>query len=266
MKEFVGSQGILVNNSDANSYIERNCFDNTVDIDVSPWTTNTYIYNNVFFGQQSEQAIIAGGLTIVRHNSFLSTDRVALKLQETGSMDATENYWNTADANTIDSMIWDRNDDLGIDNYIPYLPILTEPHPNTPVFFPEYVLTMQAEPSEVNSLTPSVGDHNCAGLVDIGAEQYVNCPNVYEFDHWEGDVLEPNSANTVVLMDSDKIITAVFVVTRRCGDECHPYPPGDLSRDCLVNQRDVNIFKRRVEQMRQTIIDHWLECTRPECD
>ena len=43
---------------------------------------------------------------------------------------------NTTDANVINTMIYDKNDDLGIPYYVEYNPILTEPHPNTPVFNP----------------------------------------------------------------------------------------------------------------------------------
>jgi Tol biopolymer transport system component len=40
-----------------------------------------------------------------------------------------------------------------------------------------------------------------------------------------------------------------------CGDLNHPYPVGDLNMDCHVDVYDLLIF-----------IDHWLDCTAPECD
>jgi len=34
----------------------------------------------------------------------------------------------------------------------------------------------------------------------------------YVFDHWEGDVADPNSANTTIIMDENETVTAVFTV------------------------------------------------------
>lgn len=264
MDAYSPSQGVHIGNGSSYSYIERNIFHHTVDIDTA--ATNTYIYNNVFFEQTSDCAIIAGDNPVVKYNSFLSTDRIALKLQNSGSMTATENYWNTTDTTVIDSMIYDRNDDLSRANYIIYEPILTEPHPNTPIFLPDQILTIQTEPNDVNTVTPSAGQHICSGLVDISAERFINCPDVYSFDHWEGDVTDPNSANTTIFMDSDKTVTAIFVDDRQCGDECHPYPAGDVNKDCLVNQIDVLMFKNLIDTFIGTIQSNWMECTKPECD
>jgi len=47
-------------------------------------------------------------------------------------MYAVNNFWNTTDISIIDSMIYDKNDDLSSGNYIEFEPILTEPHPDTP--------------------------------------------------------------------------------------------------------------------------------------
>ncbi|MHC4642311.1 MAG: GLUG motif-containing protein [Planctomycetota bacterium] len=40
-----------------------------------------------------------------------------------------------------------------------------------------------------------------------------------------------------------------------CGDMVHPYPPGDVNKDCMVNFYDIAI-----------VAGHWLECTATECD
>ncbi|MBN1974537.1 MAG: PD40 domain-containing protein [Sedimentisphaerales bacterium] len=40
-----------------------------------------------------------------------------------------------------------------------------------------------------------------------------------------------------------------------CGDANHPYPVGDFNKDCHVDVYDFLVF-----------IDHWLNCTAPECD
>jgi PKD repeat protein len=49
-----------------------------------------------------------------------------------GSMDATENYWGTSNTSLVESWIEDGHSDIGIHAFIDYLPILTEPHPDTP--------------------------------------------------------------------------------------------------------------------------------------
>lgn len=41
---------------------------------------------------------------------------------------------------------------------------------------------------------------------------------------------------------------------RPCGDATHPYPVGDLNLDCVVNFLDFGLFSQ-----------HWLECTRGDC-
>lgn len=122
---------------------------------------------------------------------------------------------------------------------------------------PTHILTIDVDPNDVgiDTITPSVGAHDYAGRVNINAQQFAKCPDVYQFDHWEGDVNDPNSANTTVFMDTDKTVTAVFVDGRKCGDECHPYPIGDLDKDCVVTFGDFALFA-----------SHWLECTKPECD
>jgi hypothetical protein len=124
-------------------YIERNVFVNAGGISVgTSGDIKVYIRNNVFFEQVDEVIVENLGCydnseTIVEYNSFLSTDRIALRLPpgyETAHMIATNNYWNTIDMDVIDSMIYDRNDDLACADYIEFLPILTQPHENTPDF------------------------------------------------------------------------------------------------------------------------------------
>ena len=138
----------------------------------------------------------------------------------------------------------------------------TNPEPAT------YTLTIAVIPNDIdiNTVTPTVGDHNTIGLIILSAERFVNCPDVYEFDYWQGDVYDANSPTTSVFVDSNTTVTAVFYDARECGDQCHPYPSGDLNEDCLVN-RDDAIWKRsQFKRERQLINNHWLECTRPECD
>ena len=122
--------------------------------------------------------------------------------------------------------------------------------------YENHTLTVQTLPTFVDTVTPSVGDHIFAGTVNINADRFSSCPDVYIFEHWEGDVVDPNAANTSLLMDIDKTVTAVFVATRECGDECHPDDLfGDYNHDCIIDFIDMAKFA-----------ENWLVCTKPECD
>jgi hypothetical protein len=66
--------------------------------------------------------------------------------------------------------------------------------------------------------------------------------------------------NFATIWDIDEGQTYPFlqpmqVLPPTCGDAQHPYPAGDLNRDCRINFRDFAV-----------IALHWLECTAPECD
>lgn len=248
------------------SHIERNIFDHWGGISVQIYNSGkVYIRNNVFYevtynnGSAIQIGTNSSTNPVISYNSFLSyePDHPAMScLNGPDDVNAINNYWNTTDTSIIDLMIRDRNDNLNIDNYIIYLPILTEPDANTPIFFPDQLLTVQTEPNDVNTVTPSVGEHICSGLVDISAQPFIDCPDVYQFDYWDGDVTDANSASTTVFMDSDKTIKGVFVATRECGDECHPNNLfGDYNHDCIIDFNDFAKFA-----------DNWLVCTKPECD
>jgi len=127
------------------SFFEKNIFINSGGIAVLDHDGgNIYIRNNVFFqstGDNGQEYAIKNfgssntSQTIVEYNSFLGSDRIALMLPSgyTGAnITAINNYWNTIDTAEIESMIYDKNDDLGSANYITYSPFLLEPHPDTP--------------------------------------------------------------------------------------------------------------------------------------
>lgn len=98
------------------------------------------IENNAFFEWTGGCAIVNGdtgasGSSSVRLNSFLSTDRVAVLLNDGAtrvSLDAANNYWGTTDTSVVQSMIYDRTDSLLVCCTINYTPILTVPDPATP--------------------------------------------------------------------------------------------------------------------------------------
>lgn len=73
---------------------------------------------------------------LVKYNSFIDIEGIVLSLEpdfESTNMNATENYWGTLDTDIIDQNIYDGNDNIRVKNYIDYLPILTAPHPDTPL-------------------------------------------------------------------------------------------------------------------------------------
>jgi hypothetical protein len=119
------------------SFMERNIFLNASGILVGKSTSYVHIRNNAFY-QQNGPLRVDGELgepahAIIEYNSFLSTDRIALHADTNANITAINNYWNTTDTSVIDSMIFDRNDNLGILYYVEYIPFLTEPHPDTPI-------------------------------------------------------------------------------------------------------------------------------------
>jgi hypothetical protein len=143
-----GHSIIKLDGPSGESNIEFNKFINTGGIYSYSDQYGTNIRYNLFQGLLSPLAHMGGGTPssppkemIVKYNSFVNTKGLALYLESgfigwSPRIDATQNYWDTLDTDIIDQMIWDRNDDITIDNYISYLPILTEPHPDTPKVSP----------------------------------------------------------------------------------------------------------------------------------
>jgi hypothetical protein len=120
-----------------------------------------------------------------------------------------------------------------------------------------YIVTINVEPNNVNTIRPIAGQHEyCPGrTIPLIASPYYDCPEVYQFDHWVGDVNDVNSASTTFFIDGNKTITGYFVDRRKCGDLCHPIQQGDLNKDCYINFADFAIYA-----------SNWLSCTHPDCD
>jgi hypothetical protein len=167
-------------------YIEYNRFINTgcisTHLTVYPIAAaNAYIRYNLFTGKVppnscDDNFYIASykdeneSKTVVQYNSFIDVEGMVLQFQfSEGSvaMNATSNYWGTMDTNIIDSMIYDRNDDIRSPGFIDYLPILSDPHPDTPkipsaiscsVSVPEVALGSSITVS--GSISPTVSEAN----------------------------------------------------------------------------------------------------------
>ena len=73
----------------------------------------------------------------------------------------------------------------------------------------KYDLTMAVDPAGSGTTSPAVGTHTIAEntVIDIAASPAAG----FAFDHWTGDVADPNSASTTVTMNGDKTVTAHFV-------------------------------------------------------
>jgi PKD domain len=136
------------------SYIERNVFTDSFGSQFCPSgdNTTTYVRNNLFYQWKGDYAVglcnysgMSNSQIVFEYNSFLTTGQIALEDYMGGNISlpgytfnpeaiVTNNYWGTTDTSVIDSMIYDRHDDLEKSSYFIYQPFLTQPHPNTPPF------------------------------------------------------------------------------------------------------------------------------------
>lgn len=129
------------------NYVERNVFVRSGGLEIDPRPVDPgrlYIRNNAFvdwtatrgdyFAVQGYGSYDHESLAIVEHNSFLTTGRVAARLSRSyrAQLSVRNNFWGTTDKSIIESMIFDKNDDLALAGYIAFEPFLTAPHPNTP--------------------------------------------------------------------------------------------------------------------------------------
>jgi len=157
-------EAMWFSNIEDGSFIERNIFIKSGAMII--WTNYTvglqklYIRNNYFHDQQEPSqggAIRLMGwhpeLTIIEHNTFSSTNKIALRVslttESTQYITAINNYWNTTDTSVIDAMIYDSNDDLASKGYVVYTPFLIEPHPDTPILELNQSPTASAGPDQV---------------------------------------------------------------------------------------------------------------------
>jgi len=123
--QFINTGGFSIGlDGDTKAYIQYNLFD----------TKNLQLPSYADFWVEN-WASYDSSATIAKYNTFANTNGIALQLPSgygATAMTATENYWGTEDTDTIDTMIYDRNDDINCASWIDYLPVLTEPHPDAP--------------------------------------------------------------------------------------------------------------------------------------
>jgi len=124
--KFINTNGISIGtDDDIKVYVRHNLFKKKYA---------TYLLESEFCIEN--WASYGESATIVKYNSFIDMDGIVLELPagyDSAAMTATENYWGTNDTDVIDSMIYDRNDHILCAGFIDYLPILSEPHPATPI-------------------------------------------------------------------------------------------------------------------------------------
>ena len=127
-------------------YIEFNTFTNTSGIKIATddYSSNSsgfvFIKYNLFINNQgyiiNNFASYGLSKTFVNNNSFSDTSGIILQVEKTSTtadMDASQNYWGTANTTIIDSKIYDKNDDLSCSSYINYLPVLDAADPDVPI-------------------------------------------------------------------------------------------------------------------------------------
>ncbi|NHZ86748.1 MAG: T9SS type A sorting domain-containing protein, partial [Planctomycetia bacterium] len=153
-------------------FIERNVFNNAGRISVGARDVNVYIRKNTFYTDKpitntpyvaENWASYGTSETIIKYNTFLNTDRITIGLPsgyDDGKIDAKENYWSTTDEAIIQSMIYDKNDDLSCAGYIAYQPFLSSPHQEAPLLeteitisTPKYFILCNNYPNPFNPTT-----------------------------------------------------------------------------------------------------------------
>jgi hypothetical protein len=157
------SAGIRIESVDMMSVlIERNliayCFQgiNMFYFGVAGSLTSLTIQDNTIINNQNGITITNRYVpTISNNNIFNNNVNVELSNKASNDINATYNWWGTTDTSTIDSLIYDFNDDfnLGKVNYTPFLTALnpSAPDPNTPIATPMPVSTPSPSPTATSS-------------------------------------------------------------------------------------------------------------------
>lgn len=157
--------------------IENNMFLNSIWTGELAISGNVIIKNNLFYNPKVNSIMTWGETkdSVIKYNTFLSCPRTTgagiyhVKLNGNTELDVSENYWDTDDGGIIVRMIYDRTDDLNLDNYVSYIPYLDKPHPDTPEIF--YYIYIDREIKLVDRIMPDVSLANSlSGLILLKVE------------------------------------------------------------------------------------------------
>ena len=134
--EFVGSPSSS-NHLIINNYISANGKHVYINGSSSYNPSNMNFDNNTFDGNPSTEFIHIkyGSGHNFNYNNFPSTSKFYIKNESTNLIDAENTYWSTTNTSTLNSLIYDYNDDfdLGLVDYSPYLSSLNT---DAPIFPP----------------------------------------------------------------------------------------------------------------------------------
>lgn len=119
---FIRSFGFYTCHSDADVYIRYNRFESK---HLSTRGKEPYDGAWVYSGCAPE------GGTLVNFNSFLNVGELVVKVDQ-GEINARNNYWGTTSIEMIESMIYDKADDITANSVAPFEPFLDAPDSRVP--------------------------------------------------------------------------------------------------------------------------------------
>jgi hypothetical protein len=148
-----GNDGILTTNS--GTVIQNNAIDNNkVGVSGTGGSIGTVQSNTI--SNNWGAGIWGATSTAAIHNNNIVSNVQNMHLTETGiNVDASNNWWGTADQEAINQTIWDHKDasNLGTVNFVPFLTQLNPNAPTVPVSIP--IPTAPPTPAPTSSATPT---------------------------------------------------------------------------------------------------------------
>lgn len=152
---------------EAECLVARNVFINAAKISAGLSEFDVRIEDNVFYRSQppvspdgaaiDNWAAYGAGSVRVHGNTFMNPGFLTIAVPEFSGvpkMTATSNYWGTTTTSTVESMIFDREDDLSSPGTVPYVPFLRTAPPNPAVLPLATSLALSFSPSPPAYLTP----------------------------------------------------------------------------------------------------------------
>jgi len=239
-------------------YIEYNEFKNTGGFSIGHGEdVNVYIRYNYFNGKNEalpsyedyhiqNWASYGQSATIVSNNTFRPEDGIVLRLPSgygAAAITATDNYWGTTDEDIIESMIYDKNDDMTSAGYIDYTFFLTEPDPDTPG-----AVVKPAVPTiDSYSATTSEEILTISGTKEADTSLWVNEEEVMALGTstawtYEADLSIGENNFTISVKNADNIESGVVTVAiTRSGVVCDEWVYSDWS-ECVDGRQERNII------------------------